>query len=149
MSEDNQQMSDDEAIIKIAQAIKDNTPSQDEKTNVHTFLNNVVVSVDNTKIGNLKRDKDLDEVGRPCYHVRGAKEMSLISKDIMGNDFFQNFFEQDAQNTLSTSLSVEGFLVRQATTQTKQVADATRRRKINKGWFGSEKIEEQGGDINK
>jgi hypothetical protein len=147
--EQNEGLSDEEAIMKIAQAMKDNSPSQDEKTNVHTFLNEVVKAEDNTKVGNLKRDKDLDEVGRPCYHVRGAKEMALISKDIMDNDFFEKFFEQDAQNTLSTSLSVEGFLVKQATTQTKQVADATRRRKINKGWFGSEKIEEQGGDINK
>ena len=147
--EQNEGLSDEEAIMKIAQAMKDNSPSQDEKTNVHTFLNEVVKAEDNTKVGNLKRDKDLDEVGRPSYHVRGAKEMSLISKDIMGNKFFQDFFEQEAQNTLSTSLSVEGFLVKQATTQTKQVADATRRRKINKGWFGSEKIEEQGGDINK
>jgi hypothetical protein len=147
MSEE-QEMSDDEAIMKIAAAMKEN-PSQDEKTNVHTFLNNVVASEDNTKIGNLKRDKDIDEVGRPCYHVRGAKELALISKDIMNNEFFEKHFEADAQNTLSTSLSAEGFLVKQATTQTRQVADATRRRKINKGWFGSEKIEEQGGDINK
>jgi hypothetical protein len=146
MSEES--MSDEEAIMKIASAMKD-IPSQDDKTNVHTFLVNVVNSEDNTKVGNLKRDKELDEVGRPSYNVRGAKEMALISKTIMNNTFFKDFFEEDAQNTLATSLSVEGFLVKQATTQTRQVADATKRRKVNKGWFGSEKIEEQGGDINR
>ena len=51
-----------------------------------------------------------------------------------------------AEATLATSLSKQGFLVRQATTQTKQVADVTKRRTVNKGWFGSKKIQESGGD---
>ena len=36
----------------------------------------------------------------------------------------------------STSLSREGFLVKQATTQTRQIADISKKRKVNKGWFG-------------
>ena len=47
---------------------------------------------------------------------------------------------------MATSLSRVGFLVRQSTVQTKQVADITKRKKINKGWFGKQKVEESGGD---
>ena len=74
--------------------------------------------------------------------------MSLIAEMIMDNDYFMDYFKKDAENTLATSLSREGFLVKQATVQTKVVADATRRRKINKGLFGSKRIEESGGDPN-
>lgn len=141
-----QEMSDEEAIMKIAQAMKDNAPTPEEKQSVFTFLFNIAQTPDTTKTGNLRDDKDMNELGIPIYTVRGAKEMALISKEIMENDYFMNYFNKEAEITLSTSLSREGFLIRQGTTQTKQVADVTKRRKINKGWFGKEKIEESGGD---
>ena len=141
-----QEMSDDEALMKIAQAMgKENAPSQDEKQNVHTFLFNVVTAKDSTKIGNLRDDKELNELGVPTYTFRGSLEMARISGLIMGNQFFQTYFQQTAEEAVGSSLSREGFLIKQATTQTKQVADITRRRKINKGWFKS-KTEETGGD---
>jgi hypothetical protein len=143
-----QEMSDEQALYKIAQAMKDNAPSQDEKQNVFTFLFNIATAKDTTKVGNLRDDKDLNELGIPEMNVRGAKELALISEKIMGNDFFKNYFLEEAEITLATSLSRNGFLVRSAVTQVKQVADATRRRKINKGGFGKEKIETSGGDIN-
>ena len=59
------------------------------------------------------------------------------------------FFLKQAWETLATSLSREGFIIRQATTTTKQIADATKRRKINRGMFGKKTIEESGGDITK
>jgi hypothetical protein len=140
------EMSDEEAIMKIAAAMKDNVTGQEEKQTVHTFLFNIATAKDTTKIGNLRDDKEVSEIGLPLHSVMGSKDMALISDKIMGNDFFKEYFEQEAENTLATSLSREGFLVRQGTTQTKQVADITRRRKINKGWFGRQKIEESGGD---
>lgn len=151
MAEQEQEISDEEAIIKIAQAMKDNAPSQEDKQNVHTFLINVVKEsqIENiSKIGNLRDDKEINELGIPPWNVRGALEMARISDKIMRNNFFKEYFEASALETLSTSLSREGFLIKQATTTTKQVADATKRRKINKGMFGSKKIEESGGDIN-
>ena len=143
------EMTDEEAIMKLASAMKDNAPSQDDKHNVHTFLDSVVRAKDTKKIGNLRdgNDKNPDELGLPTLNVRGSLDLALISSDIMNNDYFKTYFEKEAELTLATSLSREGFLVKQATTQTKQVADATRRRKINKGWFGREKIEEQGGTV--
>jgi hypothetical protein len=73
--------------------------------------------------------------------------MALISEMIMENDYFSDYFIRDAENVLSSSLSRGGFLVRQATVQTKQVADVTKRRTVNKGWFGKENVKEEGGTV--
>lgn len=141
-----QELSDEEAIMKIAQAMgKENAPTQDEKQNVHTFLFNVVTAKNSTKIGNLRDDDKLNELGIPTYSVRGSLEMGRIAGMLMGNSFFQEYFQATAEESLASSLSREGFIIKQATTQTKQIADITRRKKINKGWFKS-KTEETGGD---
>jgi len=140
------EMSDDEALAKIAFAMKDNAPVQDEKHNVHTFLHDVVIAPDTTKIGYLQVDKDKDELGDPEYTVRGCKELARIAGKIMDNKFFEDYFKSEVEDTLATSLSREGFIIKQGTTTTKQIADVTKRRKINKGWFGKAKIEESGGD---
>jgi len=137
-----------EEILKLASAMKD-APAQEDKHNIHSFLMNAVKEEEITKvarIGNLKDDKDLNELGIPRWNLRGCLEMKRISEQLMNNPFFAKWFEESAKEILITSLSREGFLVRQATTQTKQVADITKRRKINKGMFGARKIEETGGD---
>lgn len=144
------QITDEEAILKIAAAMKDTVPSQEERQNVHTFLINVVGAREIneiSKLGNLRDDKEMNELGMPIWNTRGSLGMALISKEIMDNDYFQDYFEKDAIITLNTSLSREGFLIKQATTTTKQVADATRRRRINRGMFGKKTVEESGGDI--
>jgi hypothetical protein len=144
--EQNQEITDEEALMKIAQAMKDNVPSAEDKVNVHTFLRDVVTTPDTTRVANLRDDKDLNELGIPNASVRGSKEMARISRLIMNNEFFADFFDKESADTTDTSLSREGFIVRQATVQTKQVADITKRRKINKGWFGKQTVDEQGGD---
>jgi len=143
-----EELSDEEALLKIAQAMKDNVQSPEEKHNVHTFLFNVVQAKDTSKIGNLRVDKDMDELGTPVHTARGSKDLARISLMIMGNQYFNNYFQLEAEDTLATSLSREGFLVRQGTTQTKNIADVTKRRKSNKGWF-TQKEESSGGDPNK
>ena len=144
------EISDEEAIIKIAQAMKNNAPSQEDKHNVHTFLTNVVKEEGvshSSKIGNLRDDKEMNELGIPVWNVRGCLEMARISNKIIGNQFFKEYFESAAIETLGTSLSRDGFLIRTAVTQNKNVADVTKRRKVNKGMFGSSKrIESSGGD---
>jgi hypothetical protein len=147
LNQPSSEMTDEEALAKIAAAMKDTNPSQDEKTNVHTFLRDVVVTPDVTRVGNLRDDKEMNELGMPNYHVRGSKDMALIAFKIMNNPFYAEYFETEAQTTLATSLSRAGFLVRQASVTTKQISDSTPRRKINKGWFGKQQIEESGGDI--
>lgn len=145
MTEQESEISDEEAIMKIAAAMKDNAPVQEDKHSVHTFLFNVATADDTRKTGNLRDDKEISELGVPRHNVRGSLEMARISNLIMDNKFFEDWFKQEAEETLATSLSREGFLVKQATTSTKQVADITRRRKINKGWFKSSE-EQSGGD---
>ena len=140
-------ISDEEALMRVAAAMKDSAAGQEEKHSVPSFLFNVVKAKDSTKIGNLRVDKEINELGAPVFSVRGAKEMQLISNKIMDNEYFSDYFEQEAEDTLATSLSREGFLIRQVNLQTKQVADITKRRKINKGWFGKQTVEEQGGDV--
>lgn len=148
MPEDNEEnMSDDEVIMKIAAAMKDNVPVGDEKDNVHTFLKSVVTEKDTTRIGNLRDDKDLNELGIPQHNVRGNFSMAQISKGLMDNDVFFEWFNNQGQMLLSTSLSREGFLVRQATTQTKNIGEITKKRVSSKGLFGKDKnVQEQGGD---
>jgi len=146
---ESEEMSDEQAIMKIAAAMKDNAPATEDKVNVHTFLLSVVQSekINNRcKVSNLLGEKDCNELGMPTWNVRGGLGMALISDKIMDNNYFKEYFEADAGITLDTSLSRNGFLIRQATTTTKAVADVTRRRKINKGMFGKKSIDEQGGD---
>lgn len=146
MTEDNESMSDDEAIMKIAATMKDNAQTAEDRQSVHTFLFNVATAKDTRKIGNLRDDKDISELGLPVHNIRGSLELARISNLIMENEEFTDWFKQEAEEVLATSLSREGFLVRQATVQTKNVADLTQRRKINKGWFGKSKIESSGGE---
>jgi hypothetical protein len=144
---ESEEMSDSEAILKIAQAMKDNAPSPDEKQNVFTLMNNVIMTEDTTKCGNLRDDKEYNELGVPILNVRGCLDISLIASDIMENDFFADYFKKKAENTLATSLSREGFLLKVAVTQTKQISDSTRKIKRNSGMF--KKTQEiSGGDIN-
>lgn len=142
-------MTDEQAILKIAEAMKDNPTAQEDKQNIHSFLINVIQTEDVdkvTKVGNLRDDKEVNEIGLPQWNVRGALAMGRISDMLMDNPFFEEYFNRQAKETTGTSLSREGFILRQATTQNKNVADVTRRRKINKGMFGKKNIEESGGD---
>lgn len=147
--ESEESMSDEEAIMKIAAAMKDNAPATEDKQNVHTFLLSVVQASEiskRSKISNLRDDKDMNELGKPVWNVRGGLGMALISDKIMENDYFKEYFEADAGITLDTSLSREGFLVRQATINTKAVADVTKRKKYNTGMFKKGVAESSGGD---
>jgi len=144
---DEENMSDDEALRRITLAMKENAPSQDDKNNMHTFLLNVVQAdeIDKiAKVGNLRDDKDLNELGLPIWTVRGGLDMSMISDKLMDNNFFKEFFERQAKNTLTTSLSREGFLIKMNATTTKQVADTTKRKKTNRGMFGKKSEEVSG-----
>lgn len=141
-----EELTDDQAILKIAAAMKDNAPSLEDRQSVHAFLHNVATADETTKVGNLRDDKEMNELGFPVHNVRGSLEMSRIAGKIMDNAFFEEYFKAEAEATLATSLSREGFLVRQATTTTRAIADVTKRKKINKGWFGKENIDASGGD---
>ena len=107
-------------------------PAPEEKHNVHTFLNKIATSDDTTKTGFLREE----ELGIPRYPVRSFKDFALISDKVIGNDYIKDYFLAKSENITATSLSREGFLVKQSNTSTKQIADVTKIRKQNKGWFG-------------
>jgi len=137
--------SDEEELKKLAQYMKENAPSPEDKQNAFTFLTNVTIAKDTTRLGNLIDDEKLNELGIPKHSLRGFKEFARISSEIIQSEFLTNYFNLGSANITETSLSRGGFLVRQATTQVKQVADVTKRRVSNKGWF-KKKEQVQGGD---
>ena len=131
------EMSDDEVIKKIAEAMKGNVMSPEEKQNVFTFLHNVAITKDTTKTAFLRDDKDLNEVGVPKLPVRTYHSLALVASDIMNNTYFADYFKKEAEIITSTSLSREGFLTKLAVVQRREIADvtSTKKRKSSKGWF--------------
>lgn len=104
----------------------------DAKQNKHTFLKEVVMADDTTKVGNL----DLEELGTPKLELRGLKELAIFTKDIANKPVWAEYFEKQAEMTLATSLSKEGLLVKLGGTDKKEMADMTPQpKKENKGWF--------------
>jgi len=107
-------------------------PTAEEKHNVHTFLNTVSKSKDTTKTGNL----GIDELGHTFYSLRSYKMFNNDCIQLVKDDLWAEYFSNCGEILSATSLSKEGFLMRQATTQTRQIADVTPREiKPNKGWF--------------
>jgi len=120
----------------------DSAPMPEEKHTVHTFLYRIATAPDTTKVGFL----DAEELGKPRHPLRAYKEFALLSKEVIDNPYLANIFAQHAEILTSTSLSREGFLVKQGTTQTRQISDITRKRSQNKSWFkkkdeGSEQLQ--------
>ncbi len=106
-------------------------PTSPESHNVHKFLNEVAISHDTTKTGNLRAE----ELGMPKLPVRTYKELELFCSEIADMDYMAKYFGQLAEITNATSLSYEGFLVKAAITQKKELADITPKKAENKGWF--------------
>ena len=128
---------DKEAIYKYLSESQ-TTPMPEDTYSVHTFLHKVATSNDTTKVGNL----DSTELGLPNYSERSLKEFALIAKDIIGNNFVSQMFQNEAENLTATSLSKNGFLVQQATTTTRRIADVTKPKTENKGWFKKKETKE-------
>lgn len=128
---------DDEEVLKrIAAAMKDSSGYQEEKQSVYKFLHAVATSDDTTKTGYLRDDKDLNEIGVPRNPIRTYKSLALISDKIMGNNYFKDYFNTEAEIVTATSLSRGGFLVNRAVMQRREIADVTKKlRKENKSWF--------------
>lgn len=129
-------MSDEELSREEREALveyltKTGTPMADDKQSVHSFLNKIATAPDTTKVGFL----EVEELGSPKYPVRAFKEFSLIADDIIGNKNISDFFNKQSEIITSTSLSKEGFLVKQATTTTRQIADITKKKKKKDKWF--------------
>lgn len=119
---------EDDISEKEAQEILRNF--SESKTNMHTFFNNVVKSVDTTKTGYLTED----ELGMSNLPVRTYKELALFSKDVADQAYWGDYFEKMSEIQTSSSLSKHGFLMKLSVTQKKEMADVSPK-KENKGWF--------------
>ena len=123
--------SEEEVMEQLARLASTATVPE-EKQNVHSFLFNVATADDTTKLGNLKEE----EVGIPTLSSRTLKELALYCKDIADEKEWADYFEKRSEILTSTSLSKEAKLLELAVVNRREVADVTRQRKVNKGWFG-------------
>lgn len=136
---DNNAAMNEAELMKMA-SLMGATPQAEDKQNQFTFINNVATTLDTTRVGNVS---DI-ELGNSKYPIRSFKNAALISDKIMENSMFTEYFNAESLIVTDTSLSREGFLVKQAGTSTRQVADITKRRKPNKGWFAKKEPEHPG-----
>lgn len=128
----------EEDLVNLIRQVSGTTPVPDEKHNAFTFLTNIALADNTTKVGNLKDE----ELGIPRLPVRSDLSLALWSKEVMNNPFFGKYFAEEAEITTSTSLSRDGFLPKLAVLQKKELADVTKHKKENKGWFRPKQKEE-------
>lgn len=129
-----------EAVFKYLSE-SPSAPMPEEKHNVHTFLFRVATADDTTKVGFLTKE----ELGNALHTVRTYKDVGHIANHIVGSPFLAAYFNGKSEIVTSTSLSREGFLPKLAVTQTRNVADITKIKKQNSGWFKKEKKDEDEG----
>ncbi len=128
--EEQPEMSAEEVEQQIAQLVG-TAPMPDEKQNVHSFLFNVARADDTTKLGNITAE----EVGLPKLPIRTYKELALFCSDVGNMEYFSKYFKAKSEIMTSTSLSKDAKLINLAVMTRKEVADVTKPRTINKGWF--------------
>jgi len=114
-------------------------PVDSSRQTVHSFLHNVATAKDTTKLGNLREE----EIGLLSNPVRSFKHLALFSRKIMKSDELADFFDNSSEIGTSTSLSRDGFLTKLAVVTRKELADVTKPRKENKGWFSRKKDENE------
>ena len=110
-------------------------PKAEEKQNIYNYFKKVILMKDNTKTGNLTKE----EIGMPLTPVRTNQEIALYCQ-VMGMKNFGQYFQDDAQIMLGTSLSREGFLDKLAVTQKRESEFKTRHPlQTKQGWFAKKK----------
>jgi hypothetical protein len=112
-----------------------NSPIPDEKQNAWTFLKKVMEIPNTMRVGNLSAE----EVGIPPLSLRTLKECELISSDIIGNFFYAEYFRNKAEILSGSSLSKDAKLISLSSLQRREIADTTKPKAVNSGWFGSRK----------
>lgn len=109
----------------------------ESKVNPSSFFRDVVKADDTLKVGNL----DITELGVSKLPVRTYEELALFSKEVANQPDWGNYFNKMSKIQTDSSLSKEGFLLKQINTTKKELADVTSKPKENTGWFKSKKSE--------
>jgi hypothetical protein len=92
------------------------------------------------KVGNL----DKDELGMPQLPIRTLLELKRDCEIIPSMSSFAEDFERQAEETIASSLSKEGFLIKARTTQRKEFGKEDKRKQRRKGLFGrKEELEDE------
>ena len=108
--------------------------TQEQPQNTHTFLHNVAITDDTTKLGFLKEE----ELGLPRLPIRTYKELALFCDKVADMPIFNDYFMEMSEIITSTSLSKDAKLLELAVVTRREVADVTKKpRKENKSWFKS------------
>jgi hypothetical protein len=109
------------------------TPKAEDKANAHTFLTKVAESDDTTKTGNLNDT----ELGMLPSTQRSYKELALIGGEIIGNPYFKEYFEREAEILTSTSLSKNAKLIELAVVTRREFSKDGYKppRKPSSSWF--------------
>lgn len=130
------EMSQEEVDARI-NSLLGTAPLPEEKQNVHTFLHNVAIAKDTTKLGYLTEE----EVGLPTLSLRTYKELELFCKKVLNKPIFAEYYKAKGEVLTSTSLSKEAKLLELAITTTRRITGATPEKpmKENKGWFKSKR----------
>lgn len=93
----------------------------EQKETTQSFFTRVVLNEDTTKTGNLTEL----ELGNSQLPVRTLLELSLICKDVCEDEVFSKIFKDMSEIESASSLSRNGFLLRQVGTKRSEVADVT------------------------
>lgn len=102
------------------------------KHSVHSFLHNVAVAEDTTKLGYL----DKEEIGSLQNPIRSFKFLARFAGNIMNKPELKTFFLACSEDGTSTSLSKDAMLLKLAVTQKRELADVTKKpKKENSSWF--------------
>lgn len=114
-------------------------PTPEEKQNIFTYFKKVIEEKHNVKTANLLNE----ELGLVKLPARTNLGISQYCKS-MGMKGFSEYFKEEAQILLGTSLSREGFLDKLAVTQKRESEVKTRRPPTTKkGFFGKKKTPEE------
>lgn len=113
-----------------------------EEKGIDNFFLEIIRADDTTKVGNLRVDGKIDELGIPQLPIRTLKELQHDCELIPSMSSFTTHFKQTAEDVLATSLSREGFLIKARITQKKEFLDKEKKKKKTSGLFGSKKEEE-------
>src|SRR3990167_7717141 len=115
----------------------------DGKHSVHSFLHNVVLAEDTTKLGYLK-ESEIGEMNNP---IRAYQFLASFSRQVMNNPQLEKFFLSQSEIGTATSLSRDALLLKLAVTQKRELStsDVTKtERKPSSSWFKPKKIQPDG-----
>lgn len=103
----------------------------EDKPSKHNFLTTVLNNPTTLRTGNI----NMEELGSLRLPVRTIKECELMSRDVIGDMMWANYFEKEAEIATGTSLSKEGFFINMASLEKRELSDKTNRRKPSSSWF--------------